>query len=359
MRAYYFVASILLITLGLFSTESRAPFEVLDGGDAIKCRRSSAGELDGYYFLDYAVDYNIGQDDQYLSSDHPAEDILDLLKRNQSKVLAASLEHFLNSAKKQLNSGPDFSSEEIWLPSALDDLHDENLYERLPIECKRLVVDRSQVNIQQAVVRSERGNGIVFKYDRRVLQDFRSKPSQLSFLLIHEWLWYHMNNSDFIRDVNKFLHRKDTHRLSSVAFNQAILRLGVNNDQLEWIMHIVNMAAIRANTQLSQISCASHLTPTSPEAYWILSHHDSIIFHLQGRVNWLRSDTSPNACITWVQNATAPRIKMNLCGDHLLDIDEVKKMLVSTLAESLGADKDFADRIADTYWQAGSESLCH
>lgn len=362
MRTKCYRNYLFIVIAGLFfSTESPAPIEILGGGDAVNCHSESGSALAGYYFLDYLVDYQSDLQRGLLSGESATDAILATLQRNQATVLADSFAAFLTSARRQLREGPDFSANDVWIADSLEDLRDENLYERVPTNCKDAHTSTHDVALRQAVVRTQRADGVIFKYDREVMRDFSEKPLQLSFLLVHEWLWSHVERSDYIRDINQFLHKEVTHSLPSGVFMQRLTRLGVNDGQFDWLRHMTETALAQSNRRMQNLEvCQFASTADIGIRDWLIQNRATLARRLSGTVLWMGGDDSSSPCVSWSNDRIGPTLYTNSCYEAFTDIDRAKHLLASSLAQFLGSTRAAADQTADVLWNhVGESRTCH
>ncbi len=203
------LASILIFA---FAIKAHASGTVLNGGDAVFCKATPGAQMQGLYSLDYLVTYDSSV--QFFNA-RTVEDshrrIWMLLNKNLPELQAS----FKVFSKNFLNKDPHFTY--IWEEASfgLVDIRDEDLVSLLPENCRGA---SGQAQIIQAVVRQPSRftgmpNKTVFGYQPKVLKEMHERaPLQLSFLLVHEWLWEFSQNVQVNRRVNKFLH--------SVAFQE-------------------------------------------------------------------------------------------------------------------------------------------
>jgi hypothetical protein len=81
---------------------------------------------------------------------------------------------------------------------------------RLPANCR----DGSRVTLAQAIIRQFSGvsgtDRIVYAYVPEILDEMEAThPLQLSYLLVHEWLWSLSGNVERNRRVNRYLHTEE------------------------------------------------------------------------------------------------------------------------------------------------------
>ncbi|MCX6116607.1 MAG: hypothetical protein NT027_03635 [Proteobacteria bacterium] len=110
----------------------------------------------------------------------------------------------------------------------LIDLKDEVLVSPLPKECYEVNAGGRILRLHQVVVREEMSTtrSIVFNYSATEISQISSDPMQLSFLMIHEWLWSHADNADVVRNINWFLRTKEMQSLSATDLVYALSNMG-------------------------------------------------------------------------------------------------------------------------------------
>jgi hypothetical protein len=86
----------------------------------------------------------------------------------------------------------------------LDHLEPEEV---LPENCYERGTHRLQK--KQLVWRKKRNFQILYKYNDRLLDSLKQRGDQVSWVLIHEWLWSYLDVVDNVFDVNRFLHSKE------------------------------------------------------------------------------------------------------------------------------------------------------
>jgi hypothetical protein len=207
-----------------------------NGGDAIKCRKDSANRFEGYYALDYIATLPTLAGDDGLrpvaSWDESSKRLLSLL-RNKAPSLAQSFEHF---AKLMYNKS--YAQDRIWesSPFGLIQLDDQRLTSLIPANC----VEGATPQIIQAVIRlyepyaGTNPGHIIYKYDPALLEELdRQAPLQLSFLLVHEWLWDVSLNVERNRRVNRLLHSVEAESLTAADFVAELKGMGLQIPELQ------------------------------------------------------------------------------------------------------------------------------
>jgi hypothetical protein len=200
---FSFLVFALVFSLGI---KAHASGTVLNGGDAVFCKAEPGAQLQGLYSLDYLATYDPNVP---LFLPRKLEDsqqrIWMLLNKNLPELQAS----FKVFAKNFLNKDPHFTY--VWEEAnfGLIDIKDEDLVSLLPENCRG---SNGKGQLIQAVVRQPSKytgmpNKILFGYQPKVLKEmYENAPLQLSFLLVHEWLWEFTQNVQVVRRVDKFLH---------------------------------------------------------------------------------------------------------------------------------------------------------
>lgn len=202
-----------------------------NGGDVIYC----PGNLsEVYYSLDFVLARaqleNSTKIIQVDSLNQSTERISRLL---ESKVpsLKNSFDHFVSEFRNQ-----DSSRTYLWKPSRLElpDIQDEN-FKRFPRGvCAQIQAQPWGAEQFQAVIRTKTiENGVTktnFEYDRFILAEVeRTNPTQLSFVLVHEWLWNYNSNVRSNRIINYLLHSEQFEKQTSAQVTQELTNLGLVN----------------------------------------------------------------------------------------------------------------------------------
>jgi hypothetical protein len=202
------LAFIFVFILAWLPAFAIAGQNVGSGGDTITCRSNVQNFLNGTYSLDYILTLQNATTDldmvQVTSWNQSAERIARVL----ALKLPALAPYFQEYRQSVFNT--DYSRRYIWeiAPFGLMDLKDENIKAQLPENCK----SGNEAQIAQAVIRqfgshSGSQDHVIYKYMPNVVQELeRSNPLQLSYLLVHEWLWDFSSNVERNRRFNRLLH---------------------------------------------------------------------------------------------------------------------------------------------------------
>jgi hypothetical protein len=178
-----------------------------NGGDGVFCKPSPGNPFQGYYSLDYLAQFNPAIPLAEAQSLDQSLDRIEKTLRAELPELAASFKVF----RDEIFNETDFTKTHIWDRAnfGLIDLKDEMLVNKVPENCR----NGDQVQIVQAVIRLNKevsglpGDKINYKYVPEVVNELRKKNGlQLSFLLVHEWLWSFSSSVERNRRINYWLH---------------------------------------------------------------------------------------------------------------------------------------------------------
>lgn len=181
--------------------------EVRNGGDLVKCNLSTETSYQGWYSLDYLA--TLGMDQEGKTPLVPVQSLLDSLSRIESALrrhdsnLAGEFHDFI----KYFLAPGDLNAPTLWIATAFgfQNLADEHIIQHLPINCYSMETGFPQ--LIQAVFRRTLMGREFYYYDQDLFTFLsQERPQQLSFLLVHEWLWKYTQDIDCSRLVNYFLH---------------------------------------------------------------------------------------------------------------------------------------------------------
>lgn len=226
------LASSLLLAM-LCAPLARAQVDVGNGGDVVACRQSPDNNLKGYYSLDYLVTYEERTNPLVETTDARAN--LERIARVLQDKVPGLGESLLRYTRLIENANP--ARHRLWREAnfGLVDLKDEYLVDTLPANCKT----DGEVKVVQAAIRlTPAAAGVVprtitYKYVPSVFRDLeKSAPLQLSFLLLHEWLWDISGNVQSNRNINRLLHSQDLTTLSAPELIGKLKSLGIDDKTL-------------------------------------------------------------------------------------------------------------------------------
>jgi len=218
---------ILCLLTGPFA---HAGWYVGNGGDAIFCKPSALNQLHGYYSIDYLLTLASASGPDGIARPSSWDDSSKrILKILEDKVpgLAGSFKDF-----SRLVYNKSFAEKRVWEPAAfgLTDLNDERITARLPENCKT----DGTFKIIQAVIRQFEGfsgtrpGQYVYKFVPDLLNEMNEQnPVQLSFLMVHEWLWDVSSNVDRNRRINRFLHSQAIESMAAEEVTATLTGMGL------------------------------------------------------------------------------------------------------------------------------------
>lgn len=204
--------------------------EVGSGGDAVSCTASRDNTFVGTYSLDYLLTYTESNNNQDVVEVPSVEQSLQRIRARLAEKLPEFLESF--NEFTQLIRNTDVLQPRFWeeAPFGLVDIKDENLLHLVPMNCR----NGEKVQIVQAIIRQNflnagvAGDKTIYRFVPRVFNDLQlNAPVQLSFLLVHEWLWDISHNVDRNRRINRFLHSVEFDRLSAAQVRAKLTALGL------------------------------------------------------------------------------------------------------------------------------------
>jgi hypothetical protein len=183
-----------------------------NGGDVLRCGS------DGLFSLDYLLTEGSRVTPSNLPAPQTVQQSLNriewLLAQKVPTLLASFREHV------RLLKNHDFTQTAVWEEAAngLINIQDEEIVNLLPANCLNT---EGKAELIQAIIRefwvfSGRPEGkTLFKYVPQIYAELETqKPLQLSFLLVHEWLWSISQNVDRNRRVGHFLHSNAFEQMS-------------------------------------------------------------------------------------------------------------------------------------------------
>lgn len=223
--------NLFAVTAFFISLNAQAGVHIGNGGDGIICKPSPDNDLNGTYALDYVLTRTVVRGDDGLAAvkswQDSAKRILALLTKNVP-TLAPSFQEFT-----KLVYNTDYSQMRVWesAPYGLVDLNDQKITSLIPPNC---VAPGGKVQVIQAVIRlyqsfsGAKPGYFVYKYFPQIVADLDLQaPIQLSFLMVHEWLWDHSTNVDRNRRINRFLHSREIETLTPVQVTAALQGMGL------------------------------------------------------------------------------------------------------------------------------------
>lgn len=173
--------------------------DVGNGGNVVQCAAKSK-----YLSLDYLLTKD--SHEKYVkvvpakNLNQSFQRILNLILQKLPK-LHESFREFVEMVDNR-----DESKKYVWEVATYDLEMIQELDVQLPLMCRS---NRGNTDILQAIIRKKPNSTgqIIFEYDEKILLKLKKEdPLQLSFLLVHEWLWNFVNEIEQLRKINYFLH---------------------------------------------------------------------------------------------------------------------------------------------------------
>lgn len=214
-------------SLFIFTNISHAGIgNIGNGGDVVVCSFKNNSFT---FSLDYLIADERYQEDKKII----AAPTLQKATQRLAAVIAAKVPSLLPSFTEffQALKNKDISKKYVWIDSEnLPDIDDENVG-----NLNRNICDRGfyAAQVKQAFIRKviSKGNQelqVQIHYDRHIYAWLTYKnPTQLSFLLVHEWLWDLNSDVAQNRNINYFLHSKNIEKMDAADVTQKLVRLGL------------------------------------------------------------------------------------------------------------------------------------
>lgn len=223
-----FIPAVLICLLSASFT-SAGTADVGNGGDVVVCW---GRYFDKFLSLDYVLGKDLFFKLQIVETKSATKNLERIAKLLTTKVpaLDKSFQEFLAQLKNQ-NS----SLKYVWRPTYEDltDIEDEE-FDRFPMgTCADINFQRGgelrQAIVRRAVLDPEYNKTkIVFLYNQSIYAELEKRhPLQLSFLLIHEWLWNFSTDVKINREVNYFLHSSALEEKKADQVVKALQGLGL------------------------------------------------------------------------------------------------------------------------------------
>lgn len=196
--------SLLCIAM-LVSLQVSAVMRVGNGGDVVYCSPDINSQFSGYYSYDYLATYNLGNGNADLVGIKNIEESMARISQVLGLILPERQIEFDEFVRNSSNF-TDRRVSHLWLarPGELIDVPNLPHLRKLPKNCDE---------IYQAVIRYELGDQIVYEYNPELLKALSTRPIQLSFLMVHEFLWEvypelatDANASQSRFELTRFLH---------------------------------------------------------------------------------------------------------------------------------------------------------
>ncbi len=222
-----------LISLAIVNCYAKPPVVnggfVGTGGDVIECIPSTDNFLNGLYSLDYVATLEDIQKDPKVIADPSLQKSLERIEQLLSQKVPSLAASFRTFREDFLNTRP--QRNHVWEPApfGLINIQDEKLTSQVPPNCQK----QGGPAISQAVIKESQGfsgtlgTTVIYKYDSSIFNRLmQESPVQLSFLLVHEWLWEMSSNVDRNRRLNRFFHSPEFAAMSAEDVAKYLNALG-------------------------------------------------------------------------------------------------------------------------------------
>jgi len=314
---------VLTACLSLVSTCAYAGIDVGNGGDLVKCVPHEANDLFGFYSLDYLI-FARSKGPQPMPAQSWEESIFRIRRTLVDKIpeLLPIFDEFANNILNE-----DQSRRQVWEPTdyELREINDEDLPAsvQIPVNCR----DGGKIQLVQAVIRQKPeftgSNLIVYKYMPRIFEKMaKERPLQLSFLLVHEFLWSISDNVDRNRRINWFFHSEEFQKMSRLDAINRLLSMGLN---VLAIPRIVDASGLGHFTSLQEAIQKSRDGETLLLKEGIYSMAGTMITHSLNLIG----DGKPGKTII-KGGLSDPALKLALEPKHIVRIEN---LMLSRMAE--------------------------
>ena len=250
-----FFNQLILLAFVLSSRQASSNSAVVgNGGNTLFCKDDTG--IDQEYTLDFVTE-GFGRDSIFRevnSLEQSMEQISVIIDKN-SYVLPYFSFQFNTFSKDILNTLDD-SRYNFWenVQGPLEETHDQNLERPLPENCL--------INGKPKLFQAFRRHGsryvdsgtetTVYKYDEEILSRLKSRPLQLSFLIVHEWLWSISGDVQVNRKINALLHSKAITQMNVIQVQRAFQQAGLNLERIGLFPNEKKFAGYTYETQSSR-----------------------------------------------------------------------------------------------------------
>ncbi len=226
----YPVSTVLLcLKLWLIASPAHAGFRVGNGGDLIECGHEPNSEFQGRYSLDWLATYRRSTANSDLIAERDWQSVLGDIGQRLLEVAPEAGSRFESYRQMIFNQDP--AKLRIWEEASfgLVDIKDEQLSHILPPNCVR---PDGKLAIIQTVIRTtstqiNENTPVFYRYSPDALESVRDRPLQISFLMVHEFLWDLSNDVQRNRSAVRYLHSRRFFEDSIPDVRMAIQNLGV------------------------------------------------------------------------------------------------------------------------------------
>lgn len=211
---------ILLSILLPFQFATAGGVHVGNGGNVVRCQGETS-----FQSLEYVMTKNMYG---YQITPVPAHSLTDSLTRIGT-LIEAKLPQFSLAFNEYVAQYKNTERHKtyVWNAKPIDVVYDGIIW--LPYWCNN---SHGTAEIVQAVVRTTRPNAkeetlVNFDYDFKVLAELEKSSSvQMSFLVVHEWIWNLTNDRIKNRELDFFLHSPLLETMTAEEANDELVRLG-------------------------------------------------------------------------------------------------------------------------------------
>jgi len=224
----FFIFSALVFTQKIQAGGST----VGNGGDLVECQ-NPVSQVKEYKSLDYLLTLRSPADTDQLTV-HTLVESLSLIQNLLNKKIPELAPSFQNFVKFLWNES--LSNPIVWEQTAFGiiPISDEEIgsAHRVPDYCRNDNKKEKSISLIQAVIRlkerfSKTDAKRFYAYNPGLIRFVeKSDPLQISFLLVHEWLWDFSTNVERNRRINRLFHSPSFHSLSSENIKSQFQSLG-------------------------------------------------------------------------------------------------------------------------------------
>lgn len=231
-----FFIKMSLFTALFFAAQAKAGgVKVGNSGFTVMCSYSPNNAYSGYYSLDYLLTEpspHLLQTEKSLTlkTVHNLEQSLERIQKILKRSTPSLIESF-DEFKNSIFNSTNMDKLHIWeaTPFNLINLDDQNFTVILPENCRANGFKGIPTIIKQDQKYSGTTNHIIYKYIPELIENLnQNNPIQLSFLLIHEWLWEISTNVERNRRINRFLHLERIETMSSDDIIKELISYGLD-----------------------------------------------------------------------------------------------------------------------------------
>ncbi len=197
-----------------------------NGGDTIFCTPSALNDFDGYYTLDFLLEYRTANPNlvEPTSLSDTINRLREIFGRRYPEILPLFFD-FMNHVRKD-----EVGTSRRWLESSssLVDIKDENIINQIPLNCSMIKNGERKPMLYQTVIRKGFFDPIQYFFSAEILNLQEQKnPLQYSFFMVHEWLWDLTRNVEVIRKLNWLFHSRSLPELSRDDLKTQFAHLGL------------------------------------------------------------------------------------------------------------------------------------